>query len=215
VFSDELARRNAMLAQLAELEASAVRGATRGVPWLGALLDRHVFDVLVRQSQGAARLFSPLFAAMLALESIAALALAWVLYHRLNRVRLGAALAPLREFGFSDQLVWGFVAGLVLVVVPGLNVLDMLGRNLLVFFGALFVLRGAGVVAWSITRVPRGRVLAAALAIGAVLLFGGSSVVPALGTVFGSLAVLPPLGLGLSDSWMDWRARARNSHNVR
>jgi hypothetical protein len=44
-----------------------------------------------------------------------------------------------------------------------------------------------------------------------VLLFGGSSIVPALGAVFGSVAIVPPLLLGLSDSWMDWRGRARSA----
>ena len=208
VFGDEFARRNALLAQIADLQSAAVRSLSREVPFVGALLDRRFFDGLVQQSVAATRLFAPLYPAMLLLESLAALALAWAVYHRLNRARLGAPLAPLREFRFSDQLVWGFVAGLVLVVVPGLDALDALGRNLLVLFGGLYVVRGTGVIAWAIMRLRRGRLLAAAGAAGLAVLFGGSSIVPALGAVFGSMAIVPPLLLGLSDSWVDWRTRA-------
>lgn len=208
VFGDEFAQRNAQLARLAELQSAAVHSLSREVPVLGAVLDRRFFDGLVQQSVTASRVFTPLYPAMLLLESMAALTLAWAVYHRLNRARLGPPLAPLRAFRFSDQLVWGFVAGLVMVVVPGLSALDALGRNLLVLFGGLYLVRGTGVITWYIMRMERRRLVAAFAAIGAALLFGSSSLVPALGAVFGSVAVVPPLLLGLSDSWMDWRARA-------
>lgn len=211
VFGDEFARRNALLAQLADLQSQAVRGIARDMPFLERLLDRRFFDGLVQQSVAATRLFAPLYPAMLLLESLAALTLAWAVYHRLNRVRLGPPLAPLREFRFSDQLVWGFVAGLVMVVVPGLSALDLLGRNLLVLFGGVYLVRGIGVLAWYILRLPSGRLIAAAAAVTAALLFSGSSLVPSLGPVFGSVAVVPPLLMGLSDSWMDWRGRARSA----
>jgi hypothetical protein len=211
VFGDEFARRNALLARLADLQSAAVYSLSRDMPFIGTLLDRRFFEGLVQQSVTATRVFTPLYPAMLLLESLAALTLAWAVYHRLNRARLGPPLAPLREFSFSDQLVWGFVAGLVLVVVPGFAALDVLGRNLLVLFGGLYLVRGTGVIAWYIMRLERRRLVAAFAAIGAALLFGSSSLVPALGAVFGSMAVVPPLLLGLSDSWMDWRARARSA----
>jgi hypothetical protein len=210
VFGEEFARRNTLLAQIADLQSAAVRSLSRELPVIGAVLDHRFFDGLVQQSVVATRVFAPLYPAMLLLESLAALALAWAVYHRLNRARLGAPLAPLREFRFSDQLVWGFVAGLVMVVVPGLEALDALGRNLLVLFGGLYVVRGAGVIAWTIMRLRRGRLIAALTAAAMALLFGGSSIVPALGAVFGSMAIVPPLLLGLSDSWVDWRGRARS-----
>lgn len=205
LFGDEFARRNALLARITGLQADAVRT----LPGIGGVFDRAFFDGLVQQSHAATRMFAPLYPAMLMLESLAALTLAWAVYHRLNRARLGPPLAPLRDFRFSDQLIWGFVAGLVLMAIPGLEGLEGLGRNLLVLFGALYVVRGLGVVSWFIARMTRGRAVAAAGIVAAAVLFGGFSMVPVLGTVFGSVAVLPPLGLGLSDSWMDWRARAR------
>jgi hypothetical protein len=211
VFGEEFARRNALLARLADLQSAAVYSLSRDMPFIGTLLDRRFFEGLVQQSVTATRVFTPLYPAMLLLESLAALTLAWAVYHRLNRARLGPPLAPLREFSFSDQLVWGFVAGLVMVVVPGFAALDVLGRNLLVLFGGLYLVRGTGVIAWYIMRLERRRLVAAFAAIGAALLFGSSSLVPALGAVFGSMAVVPPLLLGLSDSWMDWRARARSA----
>ena len=211
IFGDEFARRNVLLAQLTDLQSAAVRSLSREMPFLGELLDRRFFDGLLQRSVGATQLFAPLYPSMLVLESLAALTLAWAVYHRLNRARLGPPLAPLRDFRFSDQLVWGFVAGLVMVVVPGLSALDALGRNLLVLFGALYLVRGIGVLAWFIMLLPRGRLIAIMSAMGAALLFGGSSLVPALGAVFGSVALLPPLVLGLSDSWMDWRSRASSA----
>jgi hypothetical protein len=211
VFGEEFARRNALLAQIADLQSAAVRSLSREFPALGAWLDRRFFEGLVQQSVTASRVFAPLYPAMLLLESLVALALAWAVYHRLNRARLGAPLAPLRDFRFSDQLVWGFVAGLVMVVVPGLEALDTLGRNLLVLFGGLYVVRGVGIIAWAIVRLPRGRMIAGMALAGLALLFGGSSIVPALGAVFGSVALVPPLLLGLSDSWVDWRGRARSA----
>lgn len=133
-----------------------------------------------------------LFPALLALESLATLALAWSLYHRVSRARLGASLSPLREFRFNDQLVWGLVVGVTLVVLPTLESLRGVGLNLLVFFGALYALRGFGVLTWFLAPSR----LVTALLVGVALLAW-----PLLG-VFA-------LGLGLGDTRLDWRSRAR------
>ena len=91
---------------------------------------------------------SQLFPSLLALESLAVLALAWGLYHRVSRARIGPPLAPLKEFRFNDQLVWGLVAGITAVAVPTLTAFRVVGLNLLMFFGALYALRGLGVLTW-------------------------------------------------------------------
>ncbi|HEX6316479.1 MAG TPA: DUF2232 domain-containing protein [Gemmatimonadaceae bacterium] len=132
------------------------------------------------------------FPALLALESIAALALAWGLFHRISRTRVGPPLSRLRDFKFGDQLVWGLLAGIVLVVMPSLEGLHGLGINLILFFGALYVLRGLGVLAWFMAD----RRLALAILVLLALLF-----TPAVGIL--------ALGLGLGDTWVDWRGRAR------
>lgn len=132
------------------------------------------------------------FPALLALESLAALALAWSLFHRMSRHRVGPPLAPLREFRFSDQLVWGLIAGLAIALVPGLAAARDFGINLVVFFGCLFALRGLGVVIWFLA--PR-RLVAAAVLLAAI----------AFWPIFGALT----LALGLGDTWVDWRGRSR------
>jgi hypothetical protein len=132
--------------------------------------------------------------ALLALESFAILALAWSLYHRLARARLGPPLARLREFRFNDQLVWGLILGVTLLVLPALADLRGAGLNLLVFFGALYLLRGFGVLTWFLA--PRG--LAMALLVGVALL---------LPPLVGAAA----LWFGLGDTWFDWRSRPRST----
>ena len=61
------------------------------------------------------RLAAPAFPALLALESLLALALAWTLYHRFSRARIGEPLGRLKEFRFNDQLVWGLIVAVALV----------------------------------------------------------------------------------------------------
>lgn len=144
---------------------------------------------------------APLAPALLALESLAALGLAWGLYHRLSRVRLGPPLGPLSKFRFSDQLVWGLVAGITIFVVPTLASLRVLGLNLLLFFGALYALRGLGILRW---LAPERVALAAGLGIALLL--------PLLGVwlLAGVLSVVA-LVVGLGDTWGDWRNRRARS----
>lgn len=144
-----------------------------------------------------------LYPSLLLLESLVALALAWATYHRFGRARLGPPLAPLRDFRFNDQLVWGLIVGLTIVFLPTLSGFELFGRNLLVFFGALYAVRGLGVLSWFLAP----RVLAVAAAVGFAMLWAPFlNVVAVLG--FMSLA-LAAFGLGLGDTWADWRNRAR------
>jgi hypothetical protein len=132
--------------------------------------------------------------ALLALESLAALGLAWALFHRLSRARIGPPLSRLREFRFNDQLVWGLVVGITLLVLPALAELRETGINLVVFFGALYLLRGFGVLTWFLN--PRGLVLA-------VLVL----VAPLVWPFYCAAAAW----FGLGDTWFDWRSRPRST----
>lgn len=151
---------------------------------------------MVEQGEAQLRALPPLssslFPALLALESLAMLGLAWSLYHRATRSRIGAPLKTLREFRFNDQLVWGFVVGVTLLVVPTLQEARGLGLNLVVFFGVLYALRGLGVLDWFLS--PRGFVR--------LLFFIALFLAWPVVSVFA-------LGLGLGDTWIDWRGRAR------
>ena len=126
-----------------------------------------------------------------------------VAHHRLSRARLGPPLRPLREFRFNDQLVWGLIVGLTIILLPTLKSLHGAGKNLLVFFGALYAVRGFGVLTWFMAPGSLG----VTLTVSFVLLFA-----PILGA-FAALALLmlavAALALGLGDTWADWRSRAR------
>lgn len=144
-----------------------------------------------------------LYPSMLALQSLVALALAWAVYHRISRARVGPQLGALRDFRFNDQLVWGLIVGLTIVFLPNLASVRSLGRNLLVFFGALYALRGLGVLSWFMAP--------GALAVGATVGFAMLwwpvlNAIAAVGFLFLAIAAF---GLGLGDTWADWRNRAR------
>lgn len=139
--------------------------------------------------------------ALVALESLGALALAWALYHRLARARVGPALAPLAAFRFNDQLVWGLVVGATFVAVPTLAALRGVGLNLLVFFGALYALRGFAVFRWALGRRGVELPLGAGVALGFAF--------PLLGGVLAAVVTAAALALGLGDSWGGWRTRGR------
>jgi len=164
--------------------------------WTEITRDNPGMDSLARESAERLRTLPtytvPLYPSILALESLAVLALAWGLYHRVSRARIGVPLAPLKEFRFNDQLVWGLVLGITAVAVPTLKAFSIVGLNLLVFFGALYALRGLGVLAWFFAP---GRLMVA-LTIGLAIFIW-----PLLG-VFA-------LGVGLGDTWLDWRSRPR------
>jgi hypothetical protein len=146
-----------------------------------------------------------LFPSLLALESLLALAIAWALYHRLSRARLGPPLGALRDFRFNDQLVWGLIVGLTIVFLPTLASVSILGRNLLVFFGALYALRGLGVLSWFMA--PGALALTATVGF-AMLWWPVLNAIAAIGFLVLAIAAF---GLGLGDTWADWRSRARTT----
>ncbi|HEY7861831.1 MAG TPA: DUF2232 domain-containing protein [Gemmatimonadaceae bacterium] len=191
VFAREFQLRNStMLTQWAHGFSTATNIAPAAREWAAsrAILLQHA----------SATFAAPLYPALLALESMAACALAWALYHRMSRARLGAPLAPLREFRFSDELIWALVAGMTITVLPALSAMWVIGANLVVFFGALYALRGFGVLAWFFPQTSLGAQMAAGTA--AVLLFPVS---------------LPlALGLGVTDTWIDWRRRLRTARSA-
>lgn len=133
-----------------------------------------------------------IFPALFVLEALAALALGWAVYHRVGRARLGPPLADLRDLRFNEALVWGVVAGLVLVALPFSGTLRDVGVNLLLCFGVLYALRGMGVVLWFLSP---GRAMTVVLLVFTVL--------------FWPVVVTVSAGLGLGDTWFDWRRASR------
>lgn len=187
--SDELDRRAAPW-------HAQVRATTETPEWQAFATENptlaEVFDQMVAWWSRVPESTVTVFPALLALESLAALALAWGLFHRISRTRIGPPLSRLREFRFGDQLVWGLLAGTALVFIPSLAGLRGLGLNLMLFFGALYVIRGLGVLAFFIGA---RRVAVVALALLTILFWPATAILS--------------LSLGLGDTWIDWRGRAR------
>jgi len=200
--ADEFARRNAET--MATLNAF-IQSHQRAWSDLSAKIPRfaELPAETSKELNALSRLGLAIFPALLALQSLAALALAWATYHRLARVRLGAPLRPLREFRFNDQLVWGLIVGLTIVLLPTLSSLRGVGKNLLVFFGALYAVRGFGVLSWFMAPGSLG----ITLTVGFILLF--APVLNAFVALAFTMLGVASLALGLGDTWADWRSRAR------
>jgi hypothetical protein len=164
------------------------RDLAASAPWLDAMQDQNESVIRALPEHAAA-----LLPALLALESLAALAVGWALYQRLSPGRIGPPLGPLTEFRFNDQLVWGVAVGATLCLLPTFADGRNAGFNLLAFFGTLYLLRGLGVLAW----ITKGR----------YLILGILSLIPPFGVMLGVLA----LALGLGDTWLDLRRRAKAS----
>jgi hypothetical protein len=210
VVTDQLDRRNASaVAQLKTLASDQPEAWARIVRQYPA--GRSPLDDVSEMLRTMTKAGAAAFPALLALQSLAALALAWALYHRLSRTRIGPPVAPLREFRFNDQLVWGLIVGLTVLLLPALapsraaafGMLRSFGVNLVVFFLSLYALRGLGVISWVLS--PR-----------TVWILVGLSVllaqIPTMQTIAtsGLLSLITAAGLlGLADTWFDWRRLAR------
>lgn len=174
-------------------------GGAPGIPDSGGTL----FQLVQVVSDGAGPM-ATLFPALLGLLALAGLALAWEWYGRIAEHPLPPAAGRFRDFVFSDQLVWGLVVALALVLIhafplPGggrlppeaLDTGAWLGANLLLFLGALYALRGVAVLAARLDKMPGFLWLA--------LGFGALFVLP--------IVVLGLGSLGLADTWVHFRRR--------
>jgi hypothetical protein len=146
---------------------------------------------LIDQAGAMVHSASQLYPGLLALAGIAGLRLAWSWYHRLAVHPLGAPPAPFRTFGFSDHLVWGWVLGLALTLVPVPEPWRLAGANLLLVLVVLYAPRGLAVVLTQAGGV--------AGPVGVVLGFIAVFLLP---FVVGGLTLL-----GLADTWLDFRRR--------
>ncbi|MDX1492795.1 MAG: hypothetical protein R3253_01885 [Longimicrobiales bacterium] len=136
------------------------------------------------------------FPALAALEAMAALGVAWWLYLRVFRGH-DAGLAPVGRFRFNDHLVWVMVAALLLVVTRSGDAVTRLGANLAVFMGALYALRGVGVVVF----------VSGGLSLMGYALF-------TIGFLFAAPVVIGFTVLfGIADTWLDLRARVGSVAN--
>jgi hypothetical protein len=169
-----------------------IREAAKQPEWKSLFQQNPGMDVVAMEQEQLAAIskwsviLAPAFAA---LESIAALALGWAIYHKMNTAPLGPSLGKIRDFKFNDQLVWGVAVGASIFLLKAFADGKDAGLNLLVFFGFLYLLRGIGILAWMV----HGR------ANRVMLVLAGVFAWPVMAAV--------ALMLGLGDTWLDWRSR--------
>lgn len=141
------------------------------------------------------------YPAMLSLATVAAFGLAWFGFERLSgRFR---SPGPIRDFRFSDHLIWLLIGGLCLLVLPMGGMAFRVGENATLFMGGLYLLRGAAILLWI------GAAAATSVWSGVLLALAALFLYP---VVLGTALVL-----GLSDTWIDLRARlsrARADHDL-
>jgi hypothetical protein len=138
-----------------------------------------------------ARTVGSLYPALLILGGLAGLRLAWAWHHRIAQRPLGLAPSGFASFEFSDQLVWGWVVGLALCLLPLPPVWKAVGVNVLMVWACLYAMRGLAVFSAGSRRVP-GHVIATLTLVAMFL----------LPFVIGGLTLL-----GLADTWLDFRRR--------
>jgi hypothetical protein len=131
------------------------------------------------------------YPAMLSLATLAAFGVAWFGFERISG-RLGSP-GPVREFRFSDHLIWLLIGGLCLLVLPLGGLAFRVGENATLFMGGLYLLRGAAILLWIGAAAATSIWSGVLLSLAALLLYP---------VVLGTALVL-----GLSDTWIDLRSR--------
>jgi hypothetical protein len=190
------------------LVVGALAAATAGTPAAAdsTAAGSAMVDALERSANAMVRVVGEVLPAFVLVQSLAAIAVAWAIYQALAREPERATLPTMRDFRFNDHLIWGVVLALTaLVIAPGLAALGvvgtratgvtrLVGENLAVFFGSLYLMRGMGV--GSAVAAAAGFKGPTAFVFGLVATLFLMPIVVAVG-----------LALGVTDTWLDWRTR--------
>jgi hypothetical protein len=147
-----------------------------------------------RWFESGVRVLADQYAAILAIQLLAGVALAAAIYYRAQRRPWGTPPGRFRDFRFSEHLGWVGAVALVVVLIPRLAAAKGAALNLLVVTGLLYGLRGLAVTAFGIA------------------LLGGAGCGTAALFVLLTLFVLPAvvagaIVLGVVDAGMDLRKR--------
>jgi hypothetical protein len=189
----------------ATLAWEVTREASYSMRWVVEVTPPQWMGTMYSTYEPMVRFVSITWPGMLALQSLAGLVLAWQLHLRLTSLPLGAPVTRFKDFAIGDGWVWGIVAWIAVLILPVSSALHVAGANLGLVAGALYVLRGAAIVA---TFAEAFGVSAAALVI-----FAGVAAALAVPMIF----VVPGLcTLGITDTWYQYRRRlAEAQHNLR
>jgi hypothetical protein len=131
------------------------------------------------------------YPALLALATMAALAVGWYFAGRQGEGY--ERPPPVREFGFRDGYVWLLVAGLALLVLPLGAEAFRAGENAALFMTLLYLARGGAILVWIAAAVTTSAWTWVLLAVCALLAYP---------FVFGAALVL-----GIGDTWLHLRER--------
>ena len=158
------------------------------------LLGNRANDTVQALMERVVALQVAVFPALLGVSSLAALGVVGTVHGWLGdpHTRFG----QLRNFRFNDHLVWVWLVGLALILAPIGSSADRIGGNAVLFMGALYVVRGAAVV----LSLTGGISVTAGILGGLVALL----IYPILLLLAGAMLVV-----GLGDTWLNVRARAR------
>ena len=149
------------------------------------------------------RLLGQTVPALLVLQSLAGLGLAWQWHQFLAAHPLGTPLAPFRDFRIADGWVWTVVCAVTVWITPLFAGLKAAALNLLVVAGTLYLLRGAAVVvAFAVMMGVSPMSLIVGLLVAAILAVPLLVVLPGLAT------------LGMTDTWLEFRRRLAGRPNA-
>lgn len=158
--------------------------------WSQTEAPRGWVDQATEVMRRTAELQSYLHPAMLALESLIGLGVAWWAFGRVI-VREESPLGRLRDFRFSDHLVWLLIVGILLMIVQKGEPATRAGANLVTFMGALYALRGGAII----------------LVVTGLQGIGGAVLAALLFLLLYPIVLTTTILVGLSDTWFDLRAR--------
>ena len=163
----------------------------------------------IEQMADAGRAIAQLFPARLVVSGMLGLVVAATWHQRITRRPLGRPVGELREFRFTDHLIWLVIAGVAVLVIPEVHLVQGLADrsegwdrmvytleywapvaiNLLLVCAALYAARGAAVIRRVLRPGP-----AIALAVIATMFL--------LPFALAGLAAL-----GVADTWIDFRRK--------
>lgn len=172
--------------------ALAPRGAD-GLPTSNA--NRMLVD-LEQWINGTVQLMGAYYPATIALQMLAAFALATAICRHLVTPTPGVPLGRLREFRFSEHLGWAVAVPLVVLLIPRLADARLAAGNVLVVTVALYALRGLAVVAFGLALTGGGLVLQMAIALAVVFML--------------PVVLAGSILLGVLDAGLDLRRRWAN-----
>lgn len=152
--------------------------------------------ILERMAAFAAEYFS----ALLAIEILIGLTLAYALYRRVSVAPAGRPPDAFRDFTFSEHLGWIPVLGIVMLLIPKLAFLKTAAGNAVLLGAAIYALRGAAVFSFVLASTGTSVLL---------LVLVGLAVVTMLPLMAAGAIVLGVLdtGLNIRKRWANMPAR--------